>query len=234
MSINQIITYIMAFGVVLGGVDRILGNKFGFGEKFENGFRMLGPVGLAMAGIICLAPLLSTGLGSIIRPLCNAIGIDPSILGSILAIDMGGYVMAMELASDPQIGRFFGLVVASIFGCIIVFTIPVGLGFISDEDKPLFTRGILLGFVAMPFAIISGGLMLGLGIGTILWNSLPILLISAILAIGVIKIPEKMMKGFQVFARIIQIIATLGLTLAAVTHLTKFPFFPPCLLCRMP
>ena len=52
MSINQIITYIMAFGVVLGGTDRILGNKFGFGENFENGFRMLGPVGLAMAGII--------------------------------------------------------------------------------------------------------------------------------------------------------------------------------------
>ncbi len=226
MTINQIITYIMAFGVVLGGADRILGNRFGFGEKFENGFRMLGPVGLAMAGIICLAPLLSTGLGSVIRPLCSAAGIDPSILGSILAIDMGGYVMAMELASDPQIGRFFGLVVASIFGCTIVFTIPVGLGFISDEDKPLFTRGILLGFVAMPFAIVSGGLMLGLGISTILWNSLPILLISVILAIGVIKIPEKMMKGFQIFARIIQIIATLGLTLAAVTHLTGIRFFP--------
>lgn len=226
MSINQIITYIMAFGVVLGGTDRILGNKFGFGENFENGFRMLGPVGLAMAGIICLAPLLSSGLGTIVGPLCNALGIDPSILGSILAIDMGGYVMAMELAADPQIGRFFGLVVASIFGCTVVFTIPVGLGFISIEDRPLFTRGILLGFAAMPFGIIAGGLMLGLGIGTILWNSLPILLISLFLAIGVIKIPERMMKGFQVFARIIQIIATLGLTAAAVTHLTGIQIFP--------
>jgi len=220
MHINQIIMYIMAFGVVLGGVDRMLGNKFGYGAKFENGFKMLGPVGLSMAGIICLAPLLSTGLGGIIGPVCDAIHIDPSILGSILAIDMGGYVMAMELCSDPALGRFFGLIAAATFGCTIVFTIPVGLGFISSEDRPLFTRGILLGLAAMPLALIVGGLMLGLGITAIVWNSLPILLISVLLAVGVIKKPDSMMKGFQIFARVIQIIATLGLTVAAVSHLT--------------
>ena len=220
MSINQIIMYIMAGGVILGGVDRMLGNRFGYGEKFENGFRMLGPVGLSMAGIICLAPLLSTGLGGIIRPVCNAVNIDPSILGSILAIDMGGYTMAMELCRDPMLGRFFGLIAAATFGCTIVFTIPVGLGFISNEDRPLFTRGILLGLAAMPLSLIIGGLMLDLGIGTILWNCLPILLISLLLAFGVIKKPDAMMKGFQTFARVIQIIATFGLMVAAVTHLT--------------
>lgn len=226
MIINQIIMYFMAFGVLLGGTDRILGNRFGFGEKFENGFRMLGPVGLSMAGIICLAPLLSTGLGGLIRPLCSAIGIDPSILGSILAIDMGGYTMAMELAADPQLGRFFGLIVAATFGCTIVFTIPVGLGFIRSEERPLFTRGILIGLAALPASLITGGLMLNLPIGTILWNSLPILLISLVLAVGVIKKPDAMMKGFQFFARIIQIIATFGLMMAAMTHLTGIAIFP--------
>lgn len=225
MSINQIIMYFMAFGVLLGGADRILGNKLGFGAKFESGFRMLGPVGLSMAGIICLAPLLSASLGGVIRPLCAATGIDPSILGSILAIDMGGYVMAMELAADPRLGQFFGLIVAATFGCTIVFTIPVGLGFISLEDRPLFTRGILLGLATLPASMIAGGLILGLGIGTLLWNSLPILLISAFLAIGVLKMPERMMKGFQIFARIIQIIATFGLMVAAITHLTGIPIF---------
>ena len=52
MTINQIIMYLMAFGAALGGIDQILGNRFGYGEKFENGFRMLGPVALAMAGDI--------------------------------------------------------------------------------------------------------------------------------------------------------------------------------------
>lgn len=220
MSVNQIIMYFMAFGVALGGADRMLGNKFGYGEKFENGFRMLGPVGLSMAGIICLAPLLSAALGGIIRPLCNAVRIDPGILGSLLAIDMGGYPMAVELAENPVLGQFFGIIVASMFGCTIVFSIPVGLGFISEEERPYFTKGILLGLSAMPFGIIAGGLMLGLGLGTILWNSLPILLISALLAFGVIKKPDAMMKGFQTFAQLIKIVATLGLTLAAISHLT--------------
>ena len=220
MSINQIIMCIMAFGVLLGGVDRMLGNRFGFGKKFENGFRMLGPVGLSMAGIICLAPLLSTGLGGVIRPVCQAVGIDPGVFGSILAIDMGGYPLAMDLAADPELGRFCGIIVASIFGCTVVFTIPVGLAATRPEDRPGFTRGVLLGFTAMPFAILAGGLMMGLGIGAILWNCLPVFLISLALAIGVIKWPGAMMKGFQGFARLIQIVATLGLTLAAIRHLT--------------
>lgn len=225
MRINQIIMYIMAGGVILGGADRILGNKFGLGEKFESGFQMLGPVALSMAGIICLAPLLSAGLGGVIRPVCAALHMDPSILGSILSIDMGGYPLAIELAEDPRIGLFSGVIVSSIFGCTIVFNIPVGLRFISEEDRSYFTMGTLLGLTAMPVAITAGGLMMGLSIGTILWNSLPVLLISLFLAIGVIKIPTAMMKGFLSFAQIIKMMATLGLTLAAFTHLTGITVF---------
>ncbi len=220
MGINQIIMYIMAFGVLLGGVDQMLGNRFGYGEKFENGFRMLGPLALSMAGIICLAPLLSSGLGGVVRPVCSALGIDPGIFGSILAIDMGGYQLALDLAEDPEIGRFAGIIVSSIFGCTVVFTIPVGLGIIGPEDLPCFTKGILLGFAAMPFAIITGGLCLGLGMTAILRNSLPILLISLLLSIGMMKNPEIMMRGFQAFARLIKIIATFGLTLAAIRHIS--------------
>lgn len=225
MSINQIIMYVMAFGALLGGTDRILGNRFGFGEKFENGFRMLGPVGLSMAGIICLAPILSSCLGIIVQPVCQFLNLDPGIFGSILAIDMGGYTLSLELAADPLIGKFSGIIVSSIFGCTIVFSIPVGLGFISEEDRPYFTKGILLGLTAMPFALLSGGLMMGLGIGRILWNSLPVLLVSLLLAIGVIKKPDSMMKGFQAFAGFIKAVSTLGLTLAAIAHLSGINFF---------
>ena len=226
MSINQIIMYMMAGGVLLGGIDCILGNKLGYGEKFENGFRLLGPVGLSMAGIICLAPLLSVGLGGIIRPLCTALHMDPGIFGSILAIDMGGYQLAMDLTENPELGRFSGVIVSSVFGCTVVFTIPVGLGAITAEDRPYFTKGILLGFVSMPFAILTGGLLLGLGFFEILWNCMPVLLISLVLSVGVITRPNAMMQGFQVFSQIIKIIATLGLTLAAISHLTGITFFP--------
>ena len=229
MTINQIISYVLAFGAALGGIDRILGNRLGYGDKFENGFRMLGPVGLAMAGIICLAPMLSAALGIVVKPLCSLVGLDPAIFGSILAIDMGGYMLSMDLAADPAIGLFSGVVVSSIFGCTIVYNIPVGLGFISEEERPYFTRGTLLGLVSMPFSLLAGGLLMGLSIGAILWSSLPVLLISLVLAIGILKKPEAMMKGFQIFAKGIRIIGTLGLTLAAVIHLTGFNFLPTLL-----
>ena len=220
MGINQIIMYIMAFGAALGGLDRLLGNRFGYGEKFEEGFRMLGPVGLSMAGIICLAPLLSTALGGLIRPLCALAGIDPSILGSILAIDMGGYLLAEELAEDPLLGHFFGIIMSATFGCTIVFCIPVGLGFLSEEDRPCFTRGILLGLSALPVTMVCGGVMLGIPLGLLLRNCLPILVISGLLAVGVVKKPDAMIRGFRGFGRLIQAAATLGLTLAAVSHLS--------------
>ena len=35
VTMNQILMTIMAAGVVLGGADRLLGNKFGYGDKFE-------------------------------------------------------------------------------------------------------------------------------------------------------------------------------------------------------
>ena len=79
MSVNQVILYLLTFGAVLGGVDHILGNKFGFGEKFESGFHLLGSVTLSMAGIICLAPVLSSVLGTAVRPLCDLLHMDPGI-----------------------------------------------------------------------------------------------------------------------------------------------------------
>lgn len=220
MTINQIITIFLAFGAALGGIDLVLGNRLGYGEKFENGFRMLGPVALAMAGIICLAPVLSAVLGVLVTPLCNLIKIDPGIFGSILAIDMGGCQLAVDLSKNPQFGLFSGVIVSSIFGCTIVFNIPVGIGFIGEDDRPYFTRGILLGLATMPFSIIVSALILHIPLGYILWNCMPVLLLSVLLAIGVIRKPNAMMKGFQTFARFIKSIAILGLTVAAVTHLT--------------
>lgn len=224
MTINQIIMYILAFGAALGGIDRILGNKLGYGEKFEKGFQMLGPVALAMAGIICLAPVLSAVLGALIGPLCGLLHMDPGIFGSVLAIDMGGCQLSVDLAKDPEFGRFSGVIVSSIFGCTVVYNIPVGLGFISEEDRPYFTKGNLLGLAAMPFAIIVAALILGMDLLYILWNCLPVLLLSLLLGIGVLKKPEAMMSGFQTFATFIRSVAIFGLTMAAVTHLSGITF----------
>ena len=38
---NQIFMIIMAVSAVIGGIDRIRGNKWGYGAKFEEGFLFL-------------------------------------------------------------------------------------------------------------------------------------------------------------------------------------------------
>lgn len=68
MDINEIIVWVLMICMVLGGLDRAIGNKFGLGEKFEEGFMALGPLALAMVGVISLAPVLEKLLTPIISP----------------------------------------------------------------------------------------------------------------------------------------------------------------------
>ena len=46
MSIDRIIIYLMVIFAVLGAIDRIIGNKFGLGEKFEEGIMAIGSLAL--------------------------------------------------------------------------------------------------------------------------------------------------------------------------------------------
>ena len=140
---NQIIMWIMAVGAVLGGVDRIAGNRFGFGKRFEEGFMLLGPTALSMSGIICLTPLLSRFLRFALVPIWNFFGLDAGLLAGILAIDMGGYQLAGELSASQEMVRYAGLVIAATLGCTITFTIPVGMGMLKSGDRLLFSRGML-------------------------------------------------------------------------------------------
>ena len=211
---------VMAAGAVLGGIDRILGNKFGLGEQFEKGFMLLGPMALSMAGMICLAPVLVEMLGQVIVPLYRLIGVDPAMFGALLAIDMGGYQLAKGLAVNPVIGSYAGLVVSSIFGCTLVFTIPVGMEVIPKADRPLFARGIMLGLASMPVGLTAGGLLCGLSLPDCLYQNLPIFTLALLLLLGLWKIPGRMVKGFCLLAEGIKIVITVGLVLAAVEQLT--------------
>ena len=59
MSFHEILIGIMAVFALLGGIDRILGSRFGLGPRFEEGILAMGTLGLAMIGIVCLAPVLA-------------------------------------------------------------------------------------------------------------------------------------------------------------------------------
>ncbi len=223
---NRILMLIMAAGAVLGGIDRILHNKYGYGARFEEGFALLGPSALSMAGIICLSPVLADVLGSAVIPLYRRLGVDPAMFGSVLAIDMGGYQMAEELALDPLIGKYAGIVVASIFGCTIVFTIPVGMGMVRKEEQRSFARGVMYGLVTMPAGLIAGGMLAGLSPAACLHQNLPVLVLAFLLLLGLWKIPEKMIRGFCAFAEGLRVLITAGLVLAAVQSMCGWNLIP--------
>ncbi len=226
VGMNQVLMIVMAAGAVLGGVDRILGNRLGLGEQFEKGFMLLGPMALSMTGMICLAPVLVNLLGQVVVPLYRLMGVDPAMFGALLAIDMGGYQLAKGLAVNSMVGSYAGLVVSAIFGCTLVFTIPVGMEMIPKADRPLFARGIMLGLAAMPVGLIAGGLLCGLSLVDCLHQNLPVFVLALLLALGLWKIPGRMVKGFCLLAEGIKVVITVGLVLAAVGQLTGWAPIP--------
>ena len=220
MTFDQIILWVMAVGLLIGAADKITGNHLGLGEKFDEGFQAMGSLALGMVGIVCLAPVISNLLGPIIIPACRAIGADPALFGSILANDMGGYSLAMELAEQKEAGLFAGNIVASMLGCTLVFSIPVGLGLIEKEDRPYFSKGLLIGLITIPIGCVAGGLIAGFSAMLIVRNTLPILVIAVLLALGLKFIPEKMIKGCTIFGQFITIVIYIGLACAAFEHIT--------------
>lgn len=220
MTFDKFIIWLMAIGILIGAVDRLFKNKFGLGQKFEDGLNAMGPLALSMVGIVSLSPVISNILGPIIIPFYKFLGADPAMFASILANDMGGYQLALSLAEDRQIALFSGLIVASMLGCTIVFSIPVALGLIEEKDKEFFAKGLLIGLSTIPLGSIVGGLIMKINIKVLLINSIPIILISLALILGLKFFQTLMIKGVLYFGRFIMCISTIGLAAAAFESLT--------------
>ena len=233
MSINEIIVYLMVVFMALGAVDRILGNRFGLGEKFEEGIMAMGSLALAMIGIICLAPVLANLLRPVVVPLYQALGADPAMFaGTLLANDMGGAPLAQELALTQEAGQFGGLIVGSMLGPTIVFTIHVALGIIKKEDRPYLGAGVLAGMITIPIGCIVGGLVMNMtpykmDIGRILINLVPVIVIAALIVIGLWFAPGPMINGFNKFGTGVTVVITVLTAIAVFQQITgiMFPVF---------
>jgi ethanolamine transporter len=227
MSINEIIVYLMVGMMALGAIDRIIGNKLGLGAQFEEGILAMGSLALAMVGMICLAPVLANLLRPVVVPIYTFLGADPAMFaGTILANDMGGASLAQELALSEEAGLFGGLIVGSMLGPTVVFTIPVALGIIRPEDQPALATGVLAGIITIPLGSLVGGLVAGFSLLFVLKNLIPIALIALLIALGLWKIPNGMVKGFRVFGKGVVAVITVGLAAAIIQELTGLVMIP--------
>ena len=226
MSFNTVVLWVMALGSLIGGLDKICGNHLGLGREFEKGYEMMGPLTLGMVGIVCLTPLLQNGIRLVALPVCDALRVDPSIFGAILANDMGGYQLAMELAENPLAGKLSGVLVASTLGAALVFNIPVGLGIIAQEKHPYFVQGLLIGFIAIPFGSFCGGLCAGFPV-RLVWRTIaPVAAISLLLAAGLRLTPQQVTRGCLFFGKLVGGCGCMGLACAAFSSVTGVTLIP--------
>ena len=227
MSAHEILIAVMAVFAVLGALDRIFGNRLGLGVEFENGILAMGSLAMAMLGIISLAPVLAGVLKPVVVPVFSFLGADPAIFaGTILACDMGGGALAAEMTADPEAALLGGVLVGSMLGATIVFTIPVAMGILEEEDRPAMAKGILCGIVTIPVGLLAGGLAAGFAPMMVLRNLIPIVIIGALIALGLWKAENAMIRGFGAFGKGVIAVITAGLAAAIVEELTGFVLIP--------
>ncbi len=224
---ERILIWAMAGFALLGAVDRVLGNRLGLGAEFQKGILAMGELALAMLGVIALAPVLATVLRPVIAPVFAFLGADPAMFaGTLLACDMGGGVLAQELSRDPELAILGGLITGSMLGATLVFTIPVAMGILQEKDRAYFAKGVLFGVVTIPVGVLVGGLTAGIGFFKILQNLVPIILIGALVAVGLWKWEEGMLRGFVGFGKGVVALVTLALSVAILKELTGVSLIP--------
>jgi len=262
--VNQTILCVLAAFMLIGAFDRVLKQfdgsqrllgrfrlaRFGAaidgaGKQFEEGFNAMGPLALAMVGVIAATPILSRLLAPLVIPVYGWFGASPSMFAtSLLALDMGGYNLARELATtngqlDWASFLYSGLILGSMMGATIVFTIPVGLGMIDRNDRRPFALGILAGLITVPVGCLAGGLTAMLcqvqtpdghpvvfTVSMLVRNLVPVILFSGTLAVGLWKFPNAMVYGFSLFAKILVALMTAALGVVAFQVLTGMTLVP--------
>ena len=91
------------------------------------------------------------------------------------------------------------------------------------RNPKVWTGGILCGIVTIPLGVLAGGLTAGFPLPMVLRNLVPIVLIALLIAIGLWRAENAMVRGFEGFGKLVVAVATVGLAAAIGEALTGYP-----------
>lgn len=240
-SISNGIIYILMICMFMGCIGAVKDSSSGIGFEFCEGIRQLGVIIIPIAGVMAALPYLSVLVETSFTGLAKVMGHDTAVwAGMLLPPDMGGNLLAHSIAAVPETW-IIALFISFILGANVTFGIPLSFAMVAERDYKYMSLGILCGLMACPVGItvscvlcmythpfIRDGVsttlaateQLALTWPVILMNLLPVYMLCAAIAAGMWKAPQKMVKGFYVFGKILNSLLYVIFALAVTEYFT--------------
>lgn len=240
---GQIVVYIIMACAIAGCLASVFKEESPLGKEFLAGIDSIGAIFLPVAGIMASAPYLTWFVSHIFGPLYGLVGADQAMAATtFIAVDMGGYQLADALAQTKE-SWIMAMMTGFMAGATIVFSIPVALKMLCKEDRRYLAMGEMVGFITIPVGVLVSSVIIAIGNPVIreviatngdatyelalsFWlifrNLIPLIIICGAIAIGLYVIPEKMIKGFNVFGKVMDSTLRIVFVLCVVEYFTNF------------
>lgn len=220
MTPERILLIIFAVTFAVGMADYIMGGKYGLGRKLAEGLQTFAPLFFTMAGFLVITPLLAGAIAPWAGRIFSFSGADPGMIsGFIIACDNGAYPLARQISQSAEGAGFGGILVGSVIG-VNVICMPLFMQLVKKEDRPYCFKGLMYGIITVPAGVFAGSLCAGYSMDFICRQMPPLLLISAIAAFLLWRVPEQLVKALTFFARFMEIIALSGAAAAVFAELS--------------
>ncbi len=239
--IGKIILYIIMACCAVGAVAAVIKPESELAKSFHDGIGVMATLFLPIVGLMISVPYLIVGVNKLFGTLFGLIGADTAIAAvTFIPADCGGYALALQLASSPEI-TMMCICVAIMAASTFTFNIPVGLSILDKKDHPYLALGAMSGILSIPFGVFTSCLLmyffhptvrtefatsgipsyeLHMDLGVVLLNLVPLIIFCIILAICLKLFPRIMVKGFVIFGRIILSVVTIITAAAIIEYYT--------------
>ena len=209
---EKIVLIIISICFLIGLSDYVLGDKLGLGDRFKEGINNMGPLALAMVGILTITPIISHLILKFSRYFQMDNNFDISILiSSFIAVDMGAFNISETVSASLEMKVFSGILIASIIGCTISFTLPLALGIVNKKYIDDLNKGIIIGFISIPAVLFISGILLKINIKTIIISLIPIIIMAVLLSIGLIVNKNAVLRVLSLFGKLLIVVGAIGL-----------------------
>lgn len=240
-SISNGIIYVLMVCMLLGCIGAVRDSSCGIGYEFCEGIRQLGVIFIPVAGVMAMLPYLHTFITAVFAKIAEIMGHDIAIwAGILLPPDMGGNMLANSIASCTETW-IIALLTSFILGANITFGIPLSIAMVDKQDYKYMALGILCGLMACPvgitvscalcmytqpiirdgvFTTLTAAKTLSLSWPVIFVNLLPVYILCLAIALGIWRMPQKMIQGFYIFGKLISGLLYIIFALSVIEYFT--------------